>query len=246
MEGTIFTALNREQQSTVRNILSSADNLPYVLYGPPGTGKTRTIVGAIEQVVRTTNKNVLVCAMSNSACDEIAERLANVLKNHEVFRMYAKSYRHSSVCETVKSISNWDNKFIRLPSLEQLYKYRVVCTTIATAGCFTRARVSKDIWRPDHFGYVFIDECASSSETMTWIPIAGKISNNLFGFRYFDKVGTANRRWPKMTCWWKQSMFKFRKESTIPQKPLLKTISSFEHRLMHVTKYGTRENSIGW
>lgn len=191
----MFTALNREQQTTVRNILSKADNLPYVLYGPPGTGKTRTIVGAIEQIVRTTDKNVLVCAMSNSACDEIAERLVTVLQNHEVFRMYAKSYRHSNVCETVKSISNWDKSYIRLPSLQRLYKYRVICTTIAMAGSFTRACISKDVWRADHFGYVFIDECASSSETMTWIPIAGKISVNLFSFWLFwYSVPTENMR----------------------------------------------------
>lgn len=43
-----------------------------------GTGKTKTLVAAIEQIVRTTDQNVLVCASSNAACDEIAVRLLKV------------------------------------------------------------------------------------------------------------------------------------------------------------------------
>lgn len=172
-DGTLFNGLNKEQQQTVESILSKPDNLPYVLYGPPGTGKTRTIVAAIEQVVRTTDKCVLVCAMSNSACDEIAERLAQVLEPHEVYRMYARSFRHGNMSELVKRISNWSRSGIRTPSLKRLYEYRVVCTTLCTAGCFSRAHIDRKVWRADHFGFVFIDECASSSETMALIPVAG-------------------------------------------------------------------------
>lgn len=174
--GTQFAALNQEQQITVRNILHKADSLPYILYGPPGTGKTRTIVAAIEQIVRTTKENVLVCTMSNSANDEVAERLANILEPHELYRMYARSHKYSSgISPNLKNISNWDPHVIRLKTLSRLYQYRVICTTLSMAGCFSRAHIDAAVWRPDHFGYVFIDECASSSEPMTLIPIAGKL-----------------------------------------------------------------------
>lgn len=177
MNGTQFTALNKEQQNTVENILSKADSLPFILYGPPGTGKTRTIVAAIEQIVRTTNDNVLVCAMSNSANDEIADRLADILEPHEVYRMYARSYKYNNdISAKLKNISNWDPHNIRFKSLKNLYKFRVICTTLSMAGCFSRAHVDANVWRPDHFSYVFIDECASSNEPMTLIPIVGKLN----------------------------------------------------------------------
>lgn len=130
-------------------------------------------------------KYVLVCAMSNSACDEIAERLAKILEQHEVYRVFARGFKHGNVSEAVRKISNWRPNQIRTPSLKRLYEYRVLCTTLCSAGCLSRSHIDRKVWRADHFGYVFIDECASSSETMTWIPIAGKISVNLFSFWLF-------------------------------------------------------------
>lgn len=136
------------------------------------------MVAAIEQIVRTTNQNVLVCAMSNTACDEITERLLDVLEIGELYRLYAKSFkRHKINCKNVsiQKISNYDLNYIRYPPLKYLYKFRVIICTLVSASCFTRAKVDK-ICKPNHFGYVIIDECASASETMSLIPIAGKIS----------------------------------------------------------------------
>ena len=45
-----------------------------LIHGPPGTGKTRTLVEIIRQEVRN-GKRVLFSAASNTAVDNMAERL---------------------------------------------------------------------------------------------------------------------------------------------------------------------------
>lgn len=132
------------------------------------------MAATIEQIVRTTKRNVLVCAMSNAACDEITERLLDVLTEDEMYRFYAKSYKHERISSRIRKVSNFSGDSIFYPSLKYLYKFRVFICTLCSAGCLTRARIEKEVWRPDHFGYVFIDECASSHETMSLVPIAGK------------------------------------------------------------------------
>lgn len=160
----------------MHNILSAnnlPDKIPFVLYGPPGTGKTKTLVAAIEEIVRTTSKNVLVCANSNSACDEITERLLNVLSTYELFRLFSKSSNASHIKNCIRPICNYFQGNFKIPSLKFLYKFRVLICTLATAGCLSRARLEPD-YDPNHFSYVMIDECASTHETMSLIAIAGK------------------------------------------------------------------------
>ena len=48
-----------------------------MIHGPPGTGKTRTLVEIIRQEVRT-GKKVLFSAASNTAVDNMCERLQAV------------------------------------------------------------------------------------------------------------------------------------------------------------------------
>lgn len=165
--------LNSEQTTAVRNITAGENHpLPYILYGPPGTGKTRTLAAAIEQIVRTTDKNILVCAMSNAACDEISERLLTVLSSDEMYRMYAVSYNSVKLRSSLASHCNLEDEKLYYPALRNLYQYRVLICTLTTAGCLTRARCDS-VFKADHFKYVFIDEGASAHEAMTLIPIAG-------------------------------------------------------------------------
>ncbi len=68
-----FPQLNESQNQAVRRILEAEDVA--IIHGPPGTGKTTTLVQAIATSV-TNQKQVLVCAPSNTAVDLLTERLA--------------------------------------------------------------------------------------------------------------------------------------------------------------------------
>lgn len=138
-----------------------------------GTGKTKTVVAAIEKIVRSTAKNVLVCAQSNAAANEIAERLCKTLDKKQILRMFSQSYDHDKISSTLEPFCNLYDGELKYPSLDYLYRFRVLICTLSTAGCLVRARAS-EIFDAAHFGYVFIDECASAHETMSLIPIAGK------------------------------------------------------------------------
>lgn len=148
--------------------------LPFVLFGPPGTGKTRTLVAAIEEIIKTTDQYVLVCATSNSACDEIAERLLDIIENEkDMFRMFAHSVIPEKVCPRLKRVSNLSSGKHIYPELKILYRYRVIIATLCTSSCFARAFINKKHYDPKHFSYVFIDECSSAPELLTLVPIAG-------------------------------------------------------------------------
>lgn len=138
-----------------------------------GTGKTRTLVASIEEIVRSKNDSyILVCANSDTACDEITERLLNVLKENEIFRMYSKTHNIAKVSKSIAPICNHKDGRFQFPSLEYLYKYRVLVSTVWTAGSLTRASVVDSKFKSDHFSHVMIDECASTHTTMSLIAIA--------------------------------------------------------------------------
>lgn len=113
--------------------------------------------------------------MSNAASDEITERLLGVLEPEQMYRFYAKSYKNERISRKFERVSNFSSQGVHYPPLKFLYKFRVLICTLCSAGCLTRAREDKKVWRADHFGYVILDECASATETMALIPVAGKI-----------------------------------------------------------------------
>ncbi len=67
-----FSRLNSPQEDAVRFALSARDVA--ILHGPPGTGKTTTLSEVVYQAVRAGAK-VLACAPSNTAVDNLLERL---------------------------------------------------------------------------------------------------------------------------------------------------------------------------
>lgn len=138
-----------------------------------GTGKTRTLVAAIEEIVRSSSKSVLVCANSNSACDEIVTRLVGALEVGEMFRLYGRSYDVRKVSEKIKPICNWLKGEFRFPSLKFLYRFRVLVCTLTTAGCLARSTENPQ-FSSSHFSHIIIDESASTHETVCMIPIAGE------------------------------------------------------------------------
>lgn len=130
------------------------------------------MVAAIQEIVRTTCKSVLICAQSNQASDEIALRLIKKLRSEEVIRIYAKTHEKKNVDESIATISNLRNAGFSFPSLNYLYRFRVVVCTISTAGNIARGRDDPD-FDPTHFSHIFIDEAASIPETATFVPIFG-------------------------------------------------------------------------
>lgn len=82
---------NDEQKTAVLRILNNTQVEPYIVYGPPGTGKTVTIVEAILQIMRNTNKRILVCAPANSACDTLAIKLMEHCDRQELIRIHSGS-----------------------------------------------------------------------------------------------------------------------------------------------------------
>lgn len=141
-----------------------------------GTGKTRTICAAVEHIVRSTGKNVLVCTNSNSACDEVAERVLRVLGQSQIFRLYAKSYKKSSLKPELENICNLQNGQFQFPPLEYLYKFRVLVCTLLTAGLLVRANGADEKFNAKHFSHIIIDESACTHESTSLIPIAGTLS----------------------------------------------------------------------
>ncbi len=65
--------LNDSQNLALNHVLQAKDVA--VVHGPPGTGKTTTLVETIKSVLAT-EKQVLVCAASNTAVDLLTEKLA--------------------------------------------------------------------------------------------------------------------------------------------------------------------------
>ena len=74
--------LNPSQQEAVRFAMSSQDLA--IIHGPPGTGKTTTVVEVIRCAVQQ-GARVLACAPSNTAVDNLVERLS--LRDCSVVRL---------------------------------------------------------------------------------------------------------------------------------------------------------------
>jgi ATP-dependent RNA/DNA helicase IGHMBP2 len=72
LEFDFQTDLNDSQKSAVRFALAAEDLA--IIHGPPGTGKTTTVVELIVQAIERGDK-VLACAPSNTAVDNLLERL---------------------------------------------------------------------------------------------------------------------------------------------------------------------------
>ncbi|TWT72329.1 AAA domain-containing protein [Crateriforma conspicua] len=70
-----LTDLNPPQREAVRFALSAQDVA--VIHGPPGTGKTTTVAEIIYQTVRLGGR-VLACAPSNTAVDNLMEKLVDM------------------------------------------------------------------------------------------------------------------------------------------------------------------------
>ena len=114
--------LNTAQQQAVAFALSARDLA--IIHGPPGTGKTTTVVEFIRQVTDR-GETVLACAPSNTAVDNLLERL--VATDQSVVRLghparVKKELQEHTLDALVESHENnrWVKQLLR--DAEQLYQ----------------------------------------------------------------------------------------------------------------------------
>lgn len=81
-----FPELNESQQHAVKSVLSKPLSL---IQGPPGTGKTVTSAAIVYHLTQQGQGQVLVCAPSNVAVDQLTEKIHNA--GLKVVRLCAKS-----------------------------------------------------------------------------------------------------------------------------------------------------------
>uniref|UniRef100_A0A667WJK6 RNA helicase n=1 Tax=Myripristis murdjan TaxID=586833 RepID=A0A667WJK6_9TELE len=164
---------NPEQHAAIQRIVAgSSKPAPYIVFGPPGTGKTITLVEAMNQVfsLAEPSANILACAPSNSACDLLCERLMVHMDPLRLFRLYASSRDPRTVPKHLLKHCNWDESqdgFV-FPDKEILMKYKVIVTTMVTAGRLVSGGIPHG-----HFSHVFVDEGGQAMEPECIIAVAG-------------------------------------------------------------------------
>ncbi|KAL8392977.1 hypothetical protein RB595_002967 [Gaeumannomyces hyphopodioides] len=180
--------LNGSQISAIKAVLSTPLSL---IQGPPGTGKTVTSATIIYHLAKMNNSQVLVCAPSNVAVDQLCERVHRT--GLKVVRLTAKSREdvESSVSflalheqvrmndtnpelaklQQLKSelgeLSSQDEKkfkqLTKAAEREILGNADVVCCTCVGAGDPRLAKIK--------FRNVLIDESTQSAEPECMIPL---------------------------------------------------------------------------
>lgn len=123
--------LNDSQKAAVEFAMSASDLA--IIHGPPGTGKTTTVVEVIRQAVAR-GERVLACAPSNTAVDNLLERLVNagepaVRLGHPA--RVLESVRRQTLDALVEQHDAWSVISDMLKEAEQLER---------KAGKFTRAK----------------------------------------------------------------------------------------------------------
>ncbi|NWI87216.1 SDE3 helicase, partial [Pitta sordida] len=166
---------NEEQCRAVTHIVQGTSRpAPYLIFGPPGTGKTVTVVEAIKQVwTNFKDARILACAPSNSAADLLCQRLIPDIAPRHIYRLIASSRNYKEVPADIRPCCNWDDAQSNYvyPSKEHLKHYRILITTLVTAGRL----VSAD-FPPGFFSHVFIDECGHAVEPESVVAIAGLLT----------------------------------------------------------------------
>ncbi|KAM8916086.1 putative helicase mov-10-B.1 isoform 3-T3 [Spinachia spinachia] len=163
---------NPEQRAAVQRIVAgSSKPAPHLVFGPPGTGKTMTVVEAMHQVSSADpSARILACAPSNSACDLLCQRLMVHTDASQIYRVFASSRDPRSIPTALLTNCNWDqtHEGFGFPEKEVLMAYRIVATTMVTAG-----RLVSGGMPVGHFTHVFLDEGGQAVEPECVTAIAG-------------------------------------------------------------------------
>lgn len=180
--------LNRSQVYAVKHAIQRPLSL---IQGPPGTGKTVTSASIVYQLVRLNGGPVLVCAPSNTAVDQLTEKIHKT--NLKVVRVCAKSREaidspvsflalHNQIRnmesnlefkklqqlkDETGELSSGDEKRYRVlkrtAERELLEAADVICCTCVGAGDSRLVRIK--------FNSILIDESMQSTEPECMVPV---------------------------------------------------------------------------
>lgn len=198
-ESVLIPQLNNSQNKAVRHILSANDIA--VVHGPPGTGKTTTIVQAIRLVLQT-EKQLLVCAPTNTAVDLITEKLieqgVNVLRVGHPARV-SEGLLKATIDGQIQSHSNYkDIKSLRKTAEEYFKmagkykrafgredaKQRALFYTEAR-NCIKESRLLED--------YI-VNSLFENAQVISCTPVASSnkaLANKHFSTLFFDEASQA-------------------------------------------------------
>ncbi|KAH8276081.1 hypothetical protein KR018_002374 [Drosophila ironensis] len=180
--------LNRSQVYAVKHALQRPLSL---IQGPPGTGKTVTSATIVYQLVKQHGGTVLVCAPSNTAVDQLTEKIHRT--NLKVVRVCAKSreaidspvsflalhnqIRNMETNTELKKLQQLKDETGELSSADEK-RYRslkrgsenqlleaadVICCTCVGAGDGRLSRIK--------FSSILIDESMQSTEPECMVPV---------------------------------------------------------------------------
>ena len=198
-ESVLIPQLNNSQNKAVRHILSANDIA--VVHGPPGTGKTTTIVQAIRLVLQT-ERQVLVCAPTNTAVDLITEKLieqgVNVLRVGHPARV-SEGLLKATIDGQIQSHANYkDIKSLRKTAEEYFKmagkykrafgredaKQRALFYTEAR-NCIKESRLLED--------YI-VNSLFENAQVISCTPVASSnkaLANKHFSTLFFDEASQA-------------------------------------------------------
>eukprot|EP01138_Halocafeteria_seosinensis_P003407 gb/GECG01003483.1/.p1 GENE.gb/GECG01003483.1/~~gb/GECG01003483.1/.p1 ORF type:complete len:2058 (+),score=221.57 gb/GECG01003483.1/:1-6174(+) len=193
--------LDETQFAIVNNILtSSLLRVPTVVVGPYGCGKTRTLQEVVRQLTTPDcTYRVLVATHTNTSADMYVKALSRHLRPEEMIRIYAERRKESSVSPLARRytyvVNSTDEKgnpvrVFGVPPPEELSRYKVIITTLVTAGSLMSSGVTMkpgtsrlqavDEVDPtltsgastDFFSHVLVDEAAQASEPEALVALS--------------------------------------------------------------------------
>jgi superfamily I DNA and/or RNA helicase len=198
-DSVLIPQLNNSQNKAVKHILSANDIA--VVHGPPGTGKTTTIVQAIRLVLQS-EKQLLVCAPTNTAVDLITEKLieqgVNVLRVGHPARV-SEGLLKATIDGQIQSHANYkDIKSLRKTAEEYFKmagkykrafgkedaKQRALFYTEAR-NCIKESRLLED--------YI-VNSLFENAQVISCTPVASSnkaLANKHFSTLFFDEASQA-------------------------------------------------------
>jgi len=105
--------------------------------------------------------------------------------------MHASSRSREAVPDSLRPVSNLTETGYSFPPLSQLSQYRVLVTTLVTAGKLVSA-----MFPPNHFQHVFIDEAGQATEPETCIALAGLLTPHPMSYQSIVMAGDPKQLGP--------------------------------------------------